>query len=267
MGFFEKLGEIVGTVAGGVIGGGVSIIGEIVDSDFISEIGEGVYKASVNAGKTVGQATDGVANIASGIIKSDNYVLDEGIEQLGGAVCDTAKRIGNGVGYIASNGINVVEGLADGDNEKVMDSAKNFIKVAAIGTLAVGVGDYLGVLDIDGDIDVSHVSAIDTAHLDIHDVVDSSHVLGNSHSLDIDDFTDHSYNFHDVNIDDIHHNTELGPLQDHYVEPHYVNGYDKVNGTHVDGYWRDGDGNTNVNLSKSENGGYISSHHISKNNG
>ncbi|QCX33146.1 hypothetical protein FDN13_05210 [Caloramator sp. E03] len=41
-----------------------------------------------------------------------------------------------------------------------------------------------------------------------------------------------------------------------FVDPHWVNGYKRKDGTFVNGYWRDGDGNTNINLDKEHGGGY-----------
>ncbi|WP_226581050.1 hypothetical protein [Halobacillus litoralis] len=43
---------------------------------------------------------------------------------------------------------------------------------------------------------------------------------------------------------------------EHFVQPHYVDGYFRSDGTYVEGYYRDGGGNTNVNHSVSEGGGY-----------
>ncbi|WP_139193786.1 hypothetical protein [Anaerobacillus alkalidiazotrophicus] len=45
----------------------------------------------------------------------------------------------------------------------------------------------------------------------------------------------------------------------HFVEPHYVEGYVKANGTEVSGYWRDGDGDTSVNRTVEDGGGYMRS--------
>lgn len=42
-----------------------------------------------------------------------------------------------------------------------------------------------------------------------------------------------------------------------FVDPHYVRGYYRADGTYVEGYWRDGDGDTSIDLSKEEGGGYI----------
>lgn len=45
----------------------------------------------------------------------------------------------------------------------------------------------------------------------------------------------------------------------HFVEPHSVDGYTRADGTYVDGYFRDGDGNTDVNRAKEAGGGYFRS--------
>ncbi|MCL7748751.1 hypothetical protein [Halalkalibacter alkaliphilus] len=44
-----------------------------------------------------------------------------------------------------------------------------------------------------------------------------------------------------------------------FVEPHYVMSYTRNDGTHVEGYWRDGDGNTSVDRSFEDGGGYLRS--------
>ena len=49
------------------------------------------------------------------------------------------------------------------------------------------------------------------------------------------------------------------PVDTHSVDPNYVNDYVRADGTHVDGYWRDGDGDTSVNLDKEHGGGYLRS--------
>ncbi|MCA1033559.1 MULTISPECIES: hypothetical protein [Bacillus] len=42
----------------------------------------------------------------------------------------------------------------------------------------------------------------------------------------------------------------------HHVNPHYVQDHTRSNGTHVEGYWRDGDGDTRHDLTVDEGGGY-----------
>lgn len=47
------------------------------------------------------------------------------------------------------------------------------------------------------------------------------------------------------------------PLDFHFVEPHYVNGYLRSDGTYVEGYYRDGDGDTTVDRTEENGGGYF----------
>lgn len=43
----------------------------------------------------------------------------------------------------------------------------------------------------------------------------------------------------------------------HFVKPHEVSGYVKKDGTVVSGYYRDGDGNTSINRTEAQGGGYV----------
>ncbi|MCG7337154.1 hypothetical protein MHZ95_17995 [Sporosarcina sp. ACRSM] len=45
----------------------------------------------------------------------------------------------------------------------------------------------------------------------------------------------------------------------HFVEPHDVKGYYRQDGTYVKGYYRDGDGNTDIDRDKEQGGGYTRS--------
>lgn len=42
-----------------------------------------------------------------------------------------------------------------------------------------------------------------------------------------------------------------------FVDPNQVSGYNRQDGTYVQPYWRDGDGNTSINLTKEQGGGYF----------
>lgn len=44
----------------------------------------------------------------------------------------------------------------------------------------------------------------------------------------------------------------------HFVTPHEVSGYSRQDGTTVEGYYRDGDGDTTVNRTVNQGGGYFS---------
>ena len=45
----------------------------------------------------------------------------------------------------------------------------------------------------------------------------------------------------------------------HYVRPHWVQAHFRADGTFVEGYWRDGDGDTSIDLNVFEGGGYYRS--------
>lgn len=42
-----------------------------------------------------------------------------------------------------------------------------------------------------------------------------------------------------------------------FVKQHLVEWYTRADGTNVDEFWRDGDGNTSVDLTEDEGGGYF----------
>ncbi|HEX9026453.1 MAG TPA: hypothetical protein VF839_08340 [Clostridium sp.] len=44
-----------------------------------------------------------------------------------------------------------------------------------------------------------------------------------------------------------------------FAGPNQVSGYTKQNGTYVEQYWRNGDRNTSINLTKEQCGGYFRS--------
>lgn len=225
MGFFKGLGTFIGTVAGEVVGGAVNIVGEVTDSDFIREIGDGVKVASKRAGETLGQAAEGAAGVVEGIVTSDSSKINEGLGNVVDAVGTTAVGIGKGVGNIASNGMNVIEGISEGDYAKVNHGVKNLAKTAAIGALAIGVAD---MLDIVGD------DSVDVAYAEYGDAEGYVNVTAGETSV-----------------------ASVG--EETYVSPHYVQGYERADGTHVDGYWRDGDGNPNTILTRENGGGYTRS--------
>ncbi|MBB6177317.1 hypothetical protein HNQ82_002150 [Anoxybacillus tengchongensis] len=54
----------------------------------------------------------------------------------------------------------------------------------------------------------------------------------------------------------------------HFVKPHYVDSYVRKDGTVVQGYWRDGDGDTSINRMTEQGGGYLRSNpdHTTLNN-
>lgn len=221
VGFLKELGSFVGTVTGSVAGGAIKVVGEVTGSKFIDEIGDGVKNASQFAGDKLGEAASGAWDIGASVVTQDSKRFDEGVNDIVKATGDTFKAAGHTVCNVVENGANVVVGVIDGDNEQLKKGAKGLTKTVAVGAIALGVVDV-----VDGDGSVSAEESTNTA-------TDS---VGSANGT-------------------LEKSVEGDPGT-HYVDPHYVSGYERADGTVVDGYWRDGDGDTSVNLSKEDGGGY-----------
>lgn len=235
MGLLKKFCEITGELTGTVLGETVKFVGDVTNSDFVKDIGEGVYQTTKNSGKLLGQAAEGTYNVAKGIINNNEEEIGVGFKDVGEAASTTVTGIGKGIKNIASSGFDVVDGVVNGDDEKAKNAAKNLIKTAAIGAIGLSVLDGLDVIGDDaGNASFAYVdNDISDADLDYTDSIDSSDDLQS-----------------DTAIDDVDNG-------DSYVDPHWVNCYTRDDGTVVDGYWRDGDGDTGHDLTKEQGGGYF----------
>ena len=105
--------------------------------------------------------------------------------------------------------------------------------------------------------------------VDTSDAFDIDH--GSSSDIVTSEFTPENLNtFHHTNGQDIFNfndplkyinqfvfeplNLDMGNT--HIVQPHFVDPYIRQDGTLVDGYYRDGDGNTEINRTVEQGGGY-----------
>lgn len=231
MGFLKELGGFAGKVVGGVIGGGVEAVGTVVDSTFLKEVGQGVYQATVASGEMVGSLADSAVTTVHGIATDDSEKVKEGLGEAGRVVKITATGVGRTISHTASNAGQVVNGVLNNDLESAGHGAKELAKTVLISTLAIGIGDVL--LDIGGE----PVFAAEV----VGDTVETAR--------DIVSYTEVAF------LEDV----SEGEPNVHQVDPHWVNDYYRADGTHVEGYCRDGDGNTSTNLSTEQGGGYLRS--------
>lgn len=215
MGFLKALGTLAGQVAGDVVGGSIKFVGDITGSEFIDDIGEGVQKASYFAGDKLGEVASGTWDVAAGIITQDEWQLDEGLDDMGKAIGDTAKAAGHAVCNIVDNGRDVVGGVIDGDNDRILDGTKGLVKFGVVGALSFGLVDL-----VDGD-DGSTSGQTGEASSETTSNFASSNVVENSSSASTDYTVTENPNTH-------------------HVEP-YERTY--ADGTTV---WVDGDGDTSV---------------------
>ncbi|MFS0872965.1 hypothetical protein [Paenibacillus xylanilyticus] len=147
MSFLKGLGQFAGEVTGKVLGGSVRVVGEIAGSPFIKEIGNGVEKATINTGKTIGQMASGTYDLASGAIRKDDAAVETGLADWGDAVTNTAKGVAVSAKYVYNGGKDVVLGMKEEDMERVKFGAKHLLAAAAVTTLAVGVIDAVDGAD------------------------------------------------------------------------------------------------------------------------
>ncbi|WP_038112617.1 hypothetical protein [Tuberibacillus calidus] len=74
-----------------------------------------------------------------------------------------------------------------------------------------------------------------------------------SYSNDILQYQDPLSHVHQFQFEPFHANLN----NTHFVKPHYVHSYIKSDGTLVEGYYRDGDGNTHIDRPLDAGGGYM----------
>lgn len=157
MGFFQDLCGGIGTIVGGVIGGAVSVVGDIVGSDTIREIGVGAYKVTANTGKKVGKFADGAVKCVDGIISEDKLKTSVGVNEMFDTAAETVEDFGKGIVSTANMGIEGVSAIVEGDEKKAVEVGKKFVKIAAISALSFSVLDAIdgacdgSILDADQD--------------------------------------------------------------------------------------------------------------------
>lgn len=153
MGLIKSLGKVAGCVAGVVVGGTVELVGEVVKSDFLKEVGDGVYKASERTGEMLGGIAEGGAEALYGAINSDKNMQAQGIDkiiEMGGAYVSSAAK---GIANVANKGVETVGAILDGDTDTAKRTGKEVAKVALVSTLTVGVLDVIDGLDgLDPDV-------------------------------------------------------------------------------------------------------------------
>lgn len=208
MGFIKELGSFAGKLAGGVVGGAVEFVGEVTNSDFIKEIGQGVYQVSSKSGELLGNLAEGTVDTVAGIISDDDCLKNKGKSQFVNAAGDTIKGVANGVVTVTKRGIDTAGAILDGDKEKAVECGKDLLKIAAVSALSIGVIDV-----IDG--------------LEGVDIIDGADHASISDAIDVDDIVDTDSGMENPNM--------------HSVTPHWRT---LADGREI---WVDGDGDTSVN--------------------
>ncbi|PEO54352.1 hypothetical protein [Bacillus wiedmannii] len=111
--------------------------------------------------------------------------------------------------------------------------------------------------------DLNRSEAFDQQSLHSNEIIDGTH-SATSHQIDTGAFHVHdnaASNSIDIfqYTDPLKHVNQFQMHPLHFVKPHYVDGYMRQDGTYVEGYWRDGDGNVQVDRTVEMGGGYARS--------
>jgi hypothetical protein len=222
VGFWKDVGVGLGSAVGEVVGGAVKWVGDMTESDFVREVGDGVKASTEFTGALLGDVVEGSVTAVEGMLSSDGTAVDAGLDQVWGAGARTAQGIGQSVGAAIDSGGDIVAGVLTDDMDRAAQGARSLGKTVAVGALAIGVVDLAVGVDVAPDADAA--------------MSDGAGELVASNAEVPDPPT---------------------PEGVHFVDPHYVSGYTTADGTEVAGYWRDGDGDTSHDLSKGEGGGYL----------
>jgi len=153
MGFIKDIGKLAGGMLGATLGLPVYLAGEIVNSDFLREIGDGVFKVTEHTGELLGNVTEGVTETVYGIATSDSTMQSNGVSKVVDSGVSYVKGVANGVIKTAENGIYTTLAILDGDTDKAIKVGKELIKTAAVASIAIGINDVLDGLDVFDDTD------------------------------------------------------------------------------------------------------------------
>jgi len=197
--------------------------------------------------KGAGQALEVLGATAGLVVQKSCQTLShktgmQEIEKIGDLAKVSTAQTGKILGDIVESCGLVAEGVLNDDLRLAKDGALQIggtVKTTAIGVgqgLAAAGGVAVATVDAitDGDYAKAKQSATQLGILVAASVIGVGIVEG---------------------LDIVEHSSV--PENTHFVHPHEVSEYVKSDGTVVEGYWRDGDGNTNIDLDNSEGGGYL----------
>lgn len=147
MSFLKELFTGAGQGAGFVLGGTIKVIGQVTDSKFIQEVGQGVESSMAYTGAVLGNVADGVADVGIGIACKDGNKIEQGFNNLGETAVDVGSQVVNTVATVAKESVNTVGCIVDGDLDGAKESVKHLGKVAVVSTLAIGIVDVVDSIE------------------------------------------------------------------------------------------------------------------------
>jgi hypothetical protein len=166
------------------------------------------------------------------------------IKTIGNSAARITERTGAIIGNFADGVVEVGSGIINQDKkqgfggaEKIIDTtAQTLAGVASgvvgtaktVGTVVSGVYEKNQEKVIKGVKGIATIAAVGALSVGVFEIVDG---------------------IEDIDL--------LDDGADEFVSPHWVSSYTRGDGTSVDGYWRDGDGDTTIDLGIDNGGGFM----------
>lgn len=134
----KKAGIMVGAIAGGVIGGTISVIGKVSDKKIVDNVGESVTDSLIYFGGIAGNLASGATDLAMGNMLKNDIQLNEGVDDLkvGGKML-VGNWVHNAKLILGESG-EIAKGIAHRDSIAIKDGVKTIGKIAVVGALTVG---------------------------------------------------------------------------------------------------------------------------------
>lgn len=165
MSLIRNTGRWIGKAAGFVIGEPIKFVGEKTELKILTDIGNGVKRASEFAGDTAGQVAGGAVETIAGMMDRDTYKREQGLGEIGEAVGRSARGIVQTGKKVYRNGKDVYDGIKEQNGDKIKAGASGLITTASVAALAVGVADFL--IDADLAEAAGDVTPIDTINSEL----------------------------------------------------------------------------------------------------
>ncbi|GAX46183.1 hypothetical protein NIES4075_72040 [Tolypothrix sp. NIES-4075] len=125
MSFIKGLGKFAGQVVGGVVGGSLEVVGELVDSKAIKQVGKGVYQVAATSGEVLGSLTDGVVTTVHGAVTKDGEKVKQGLGDAGNGVVVAATGVGQVIKHTAMGTASVVRQTLSDEPEQAAQQPSN----------------------------------------------------------------------------------------------------------------------------------------------
>ena len=191
----KEIGALIGAFVGYAVGLPITMAASLTESEFLEEVSEGITRVSMNTGALLGDVTEGTAEVIKGVVNEDKSLQTKGINRVVDSGATYIKGVGKGVAKLATDGIETIEAIVEGDSDRAIEVGKEIAKTVAVGAMAIGVADVidgLGDLDTDLDFDAdddwsefAHEEILEE-HPDMHHVTPHERVLADGRAIWVD---------------------------------------------------------------------------------